>query len=673
MLRHNFHPIPPPPALLLLLLLLLVTLPSLSLHSSNVDAAFVVHHSSSALSPPVSSRTVDAPAADHIPPPWLDVGGVCRPLDGSRSVDATAGLCDPSGLLSRQRETALNRKLSTIFLGQSPYSLISCGSAPPSAGFRVAMLIVRRMQLAGTSVSSSSTAAGAKMYADTVFSQWGLGSNCRASVLVFVSLEDRKMYIKTGALAAKFVTASEISHVFSVMAPLLGSGYVFQALDRAIDEIGALLQQYHPANTPPPQQQPPQVAPPPPPPPPPASTPPQQAPRNTSPKSADNERRFGPLFWKSGPEWFDLEMSIVVLAAALCVVFACCNGIGGPDAARAKRERRYVLQQLEKIRTEYIRSTLPDYEPSNYPAADGGVPAESAMETNPLLTNPTGGGNEDGNEGYQDFPPQDYKSRLEQLRQQFPHILTPAVHARIASTSPMTWPDTLTDSFIAERPSSLSRSYSTSYNPTNTTTTYEGGQQAQPVAQGGSGGGSNWLGNVGGMLAAGGVGAILGSMLTNATNNNNTYNGGNNDGGGGGWVGGAGGDQQQQEQSFNSGDGGQGASFGSFGQQQQQQPGAGGDGGQGASFGSWFGQQQQQQEPVGGGDDGYGASFGVGGGQTNWFAQQHDSTTGDAGYGGGWGAFAQTMQQDSSSGGWSGGGGGGGGDSGGDAGDGGDF
>lgn len=569
-------------------------------------------------------RSLDTVPAESLPQPWLDRDAICRPLSPTRGINSDGSVCDPSGLLSERNIKKLNGKLATIFHGKSPFSLVRCpatASTSDATGFRVVFVIVRRMPANGQSLSDRTSS-----YVSTLFSNWGLSGNCGASVLLFVSMEDRRLFIKTGSLAAQYLTESRIDAVFQAMASELSGGDLKRALFVAFDRIGTYLQEYKGAHVDSPQK-----------------------------GGGESESRpFGPLFWHNGPDWWDLELSFVVLIAAVCMCCACCNGFGGPDAARSRRERRQLFKKLSVVRTEYIRAAMPQYEPDtcpvcqddlraplkqSSPSTDGGNDdGDDDEEGDPLSatqsnsdkkrnqdngTNDGGNGSErptrsfrcghvlhvsclqslpnsaadssscpvcgyssNSNEGprsLNDTRSEDLDFRLSNLRREYPHILTPDVYSMLVSRNPTTWPDTLDDAFLKPAPSHSSH----------------------------DNGGGNFLGTVGGLLAAGGLGAIIGSMFGGGGggggNNNRGYENIGDDGGGG-W---------QTQQSADDQGGGHGAQFGPA---------------------SWFGQQSDT------GEGGHGAQFGP----SQWFNQSGGS--GGVGQGGGWGSSG------GNAGGWSGGG-----------------
>lgn len=416
-----------------------------------------------------------------------------------------------------------------------------------ATGFRLAVLVIRRMPF-----DSRTLSARAEAYARRVFSSWAMTSNCGASVLLFVAIDDRRMYIQTGTLATQYLNTHQIDDVFGRMNPYLRKSQVFPALKAAIDRIGYYLSQYH----------------------------------GRSPPAVNTygNNRNDPLFFKGGPAWWDLEMSIVVIIILVFLVCACCNGLGGPAASQRKRERREVLRKLEVVRMEYKNATNAHYSPMTCPVCQDDlgrpfsptVPSLPSMDAEKMTLTGNGDshsstevdrpirslrcgmkfhedcfnaaamGKEDGEcpvcadrAGGVSLPPplselrmQDFAFRLRCLQQEFPRLLSEPVIQKLTALTPDRWPETLTDSFL-EGGLESHGSRSVRYGGDGRGYVGEDGYSENGgYGMGGSGGGggaSGMLGTVGGLLAAGGVGALIGSAL--AGNNSGNDNNNNNNGG----------------------------------------------------------------------------------------------------------------------------------------------
>lgn len=562
------------------------------------------------------ARVSDSLPADSVPAPWLDNHNICAPSSSGPSQGATANICDPSGLLTSRHLDLLNHKIYPIFRGEAPYSLVEC---PPtsnraSQGFRIAILTIRNLPADGNTLATR-----ARLYAEAVFTNWNLRDNCGASVFILLSWEDRRLYIKTGSLAARYISSSKINDVFQSMTDHLKNGDIYSALDSAVSELSARLRSYHSSH--------------------PNPQPPSKPTPGAAPGSTD-DGPFGPLFFSRGPSWWDLELSLVVVVCAICLVSACCHGFGGPDVARLRRDKKALLRKLEVVRTEYIRASMTQYEPSSCPVCqekvsedkendeteeDEGDPltgqkvhdSSAESEKSPrstkrypcghvfhekclqsLPSRPTGCPVCDAGKPGEDVPSlsdsrgKDYMYRLDRLRNEYSHLLTAPLLGQLCDSNPTTWPSTLDESFLSRGTGVRSHGYSEIGSSPDTY--WQGGQNRGWGGGGGSG--------AGGMLAAGAAGVGAGWLL------NNAFSGG--------------GDGQQQQQQ----------------QQQLQQD-------QGQGFG-WNA------------EGGTGASWGnaqMGSGNPSWLGQQ--SVDDGAGQGTGWGDAGNSMSQAFSSltGGWGGG------------------
>lgn len=516
-----------------------------------------------------SIRSVETLPASSIPPPWLDTHALCRPLTHATHLDDTASVCDPSALLSEDEIDSITEQLRQIYQGRWPYSPIAC---PPgrtredATGFRVTILLLRRLP-----VDSKSMSDRTKAYANAIFRHWHLSANCGASVLLFLSLEDRRLYLQTGSLSANFISEHKIDNIFQEMAPYLSQNDIKSALQTAISSISTQLQKYdNPTlnNRPQPHPQPQLV--------PPIPHKPHNTPPQSNPQEEDERGISGPLFLPGGPAWWDLELSLIVITCAFCLLCACCHGVGGKAALAEKHDRANVLRKLNTARLEYVRAMLPQYAPLTCSICQEALqplqqPAhplsttddmQQATESDPL----TAGMTPPANTTSEPSPPavyhfrcghamhesclvllgprdnstscpscgdsswsmptasplsetrgRDFQFRLSQIRKEFPHLFSPGMQEHLLSTDPTGWPDALDESFF----NSVS------------------GRGAR-MDGGGDSGWSGW-GLFGGLLAAGGLGALVGSAFSGAFGGGDRGGGEDGDGegeeGGGEWAG----------------------------------------------------------------------------------------------------------------------------------------
>lgn len=479
------------------------------------------------------TRLADSLPAESVPAPWLDSHNTCTPESSYGRLDDRSSVCDPSGLLTPRQLDALNRKTYAVYQGSSPYSLVTCPPSSNSAehGFRIAIITIRTIPYDGNSLPTRT-----KLYADAIFSHWNLQNNCGASILILIALDDRRLYIKTGSLAATFVTSNDINSMFQSMVTQLKQNDINSALDIAVTRISSLLRAYRPDH---PYHPPPQTP----------------APKTGTAPSPQDRGPFGPLFFKSGPVWWDLELSLVVISSAICVIVACCHGFGGPDAAKLRREKKILLQKLDTVRTEYIRASMPQYDPASCPICQNDVSQlgdsyddDDVDEGDPLTGQRVHGNSqvsENSPRPIQKFPcghifhnhcveslsskqtgcpvcdagapnvdvpslsdsrDKDFSYRLARLHAEYPHLLTPSLYALLRDSNPTTWPDRLEESFLTRPSASTGRGYS---EIGSGDATHWQGQDHR-----GWGGDRRGGGDIGGRLAAGALGAGAGWFLS---------------------------------------------------------------------------------------------------------------------------------------------------------------
>lgn len=529
---------------------------------------------------------------------------VCHP---HRSPNYYTALCDPSGLLSRRDADQLDDQLAKIYSGYSPYSLVSCSQSSSSSqqhGFRIAIAVVRRMESDGKSLPQRT-----QSFSNTLFSRWGLDEACGASVLLFLSFSDKQMYIQVGSLAEKYLNDNQIEQVESKMVSLLKKNNLSKALSVGLSDIADYLRRYKGTH------------------PPPSSS---GAPLNGE---APRSGLSAPLFWRGGPDWWDLELSIIAAIFAVLTVISCCHGFGGKKATRKKREKRQVMAKLNVVRTEYVAAILPQYVPTTCPICQEDLtppwaPAiptlssesehlrEEPAPARPVRTlrcghafhedcfdneNPVpsdtiptcmicgdkGGGNSTPS-SLGSTREKDTSFRLMKLAQQYPYVLTDGVVAKLTAVTPNLWPERMKESYLK---ASMERD-----------------ERGFPRGVRGDGYGGGFFNNWGGILAAGGIGAFIGSMLGGWGNRGDRDQGNYSDipapaAAGGEWFGGGGGGGGGNSGNW-TGAGGRGAGWGDG-------SGGNGGGGQGAGWGDALADAASR---FSGGNGGLGTSWGGGGG-----------------------------------------------------------
>ncbi|GFR48941.1 hypothetical protein Agub_g10948 [Astrephomene gubernaculifera] len=175
-----------------------------------------------------ASTTFGAWKPETFPNPMKDVTKC-----GRRGVPSW--VCDPDGVIPYDSANVVEGTLKKIFAGEEPYALGPCGSAGPK-GFQVAVALVRRMSFTGDAEKA------AKRFATALHDSWGVGdAACGNGVLLFLSQEDRQLYISTGAGADKRLTYDVLGDILDDVRPSLKNSKYDEAVERAVVDIGLAL------------------------------------------------------------------------------------------------------------------------------------------------------------------------------------------------------------------------------------------------------------------------------------------------------------------------------------------------------------------------------------------------------------------------------------------------
>lgn len=124
-------------------------------------------------------------------------------------------VCDPQRVLSA---AAAERIQDAIFALERDNELAhACGSVA-GAGYQVAVALVKKMDIPWTSSKESY----AETFARGLHDRWGVGhAACDDGVVLFLSVEDRYMFISRGKGAENLVTDDYADAVIDRMKPLL--------------------------------------------------------------------------------------------------------------------------------------------------------------------------------------------------------------------------------------------------------------------------------------------------------------------------------------------------------------------------------------------------------------------------------------------------------------------
>jgi hypothetical protein len=149
---------------------------------------------------------------------------LCGRPDVSRSA-----VCDPDLLLTKEDKDTIDHAFSLVTKA------------------KIALLIIKKMDSSYTSQFRSfyffeSLDDAAEGFAKTVHKQWGVGSaEAQDGILLFLSIEDRKLYFSTGTGIMSRVTRSVIDHAIELLKPSLRANQNYNAILIGLIEMDVAL------------------------------------------------------------------------------------------------------------------------------------------------------------------------------------------------------------------------------------------------------------------------------------------------------------------------------------------------------------------------------------------------------------------------------------------------
>ncbi len=167
----------------------------------------------------------------ELPSPQHDRRDVCR--RGKKSA-----VCDPDSILALSERDELDGLINFIAEGTNGYEIAPCGSR--YEGYQLAVLIINRMSSGYYPFRDS--AQRAKRFAKDIHDKWGVGdAECHNGVVIFVSIDDRQMYISTGKGTKMVLTDPKVQSVLAHMKPYMREELYGRALLSAVHRIGSIL------------------------------------------------------------------------------------------------------------------------------------------------------------------------------------------------------------------------------------------------------------------------------------------------------------------------------------------------------------------------------------------------------------------------------------------------
>lgn len=226
--------------------------------------------------------------------------------------DAGSAVSDPDRLLSSKYRALIEQELRLLR-----------GDGEGCAGFRVVVVVVRRMAFDGNTLERR-----AENFARSLFGRWRVDGSCGNGVLLLVSVADKRMFIVTGEKVKGTLTEGRIDGVYASMVPYLMKGKLSKAVRAGVENIARVLG--------------------------------VRGIRADTHKKG--KRGIGSHAWW----WSGLTVTSVI--ALVMVGLACCNGVGGTAATAKKKRAKEVMSKLALIKQEYDSASLmPRYVPASCP------------------------------------------------------------------------------------------------------------------------------------------------------------------------------------------------------------------------------------------------------------------------------------------------------------------
>ncbi|KAG2431742.1 hypothetical protein HXX76_009238 [Chlamydomonas incerta] len=144
-------------------------------------------------------------------------------------------VCDPDAILTYESANVVEGVIKKIFEGETPYVKTYCG-ASGQIGYQVAVALMRQMRTTGDPAEYAET------FARSLHDRWGVGSSeCNNGVVFFLSLNDRQLYISTGAGAKHALSFDVLGDIIADIRPVLREGRFGDAVERGVVNIGLAL------------------------------------------------------------------------------------------------------------------------------------------------------------------------------------------------------------------------------------------------------------------------------------------------------------------------------------------------------------------------------------------------------------------------------------------------
>mmetsp|Transcript_1939 Transcript_1939/g.3459 ORF Transcript_1939/g.3459 Transcript_1939/m.3459 type:complete len:462 (+) Transcript_1939:1689-3074(+) len=154
---------------------------------------------------------------------------------GRLGVDSS-WICDPNQILSAYDADTIEGTLGFISNGTAPFKKVSCGN--DMVGVEIAVVVIPSMKLGFFDNKQLS----AEEFAKKIHDLWGVGdAECDFGAVVFLSVNDRVVYISTGKGVRKMLPDEEIQSIIEVMRPYLRDEDYGEAVLRGVSLIGRVV------------------------------------------------------------------------------------------------------------------------------------------------------------------------------------------------------------------------------------------------------------------------------------------------------------------------------------------------------------------------------------------------------------------------------------------------
>lgn len=156
-------------------------------------------------------------SAHDIPNPTIDYEKCGRPRSSM--------ICNPNGIISNSVADWFDQEVAKLY---NQTQTDKCG------GYQVASAVINKMVLNGGENSEQAVAR----YGIYLMNKWGVGdASCNTGVMLFISIDDRKLTIITGMGAKEKISESTGNNIIGTMKPYFKRNDYNNGFERGVEEI----------------------------------------------------------------------------------------------------------------------------------------------------------------------------------------------------------------------------------------------------------------------------------------------------------------------------------------------------------------------------------------------------------------------------------------------------